>query len=176
MILSRTAILGAYLIAPERQSDDRGYFARTFCAEELSRLGMEVGVSQCSVSFNIAAGTLRGMHYQAEPHGEAKLVRCTRGRIFDALVDLRPDSPTYRAVVTQELDADALLEVFAPRGVAHGFLTLAPNSEVGYQISSPHRPEAGRGVRWDDPSLGIPWPHPPAVISPRDAAYPDLDW
>lgn len=174
--LRSTAIEGAYVIEPELLRDDRGFFARTFCAGELASRGLDVAVSQCSVSFNHAAGTLRGMHYQVEPDGEAKLVRCTRGRIFDALVDLRRESPTYGAVVTRELGADNLFELFAPRGVAHGFLTLAPDTEVLYQISTPYRPEAGRGVRWNDPRAGIPWPFPPAVISDRDANYPDFDW
>lgn len=176
MIVRPTAIDGAYVIQPERRSDERGFFARTFCADELGALGLDVRVRQCSVSFNVAAKTLRGMHYQVEPHDEAKLIRCSRGSVFDALIDLRRHSPTYRAVVTQELSDGDLLEVFAPSGVAHGFLTLVPNTELLYQISSPYRPDAARGVRWNDPGGGIPWPASPDVLSDRDAAYPDFDW
>lgn len=176
MIVRPTAIDGAYVIEPERLQDERGFFARTFSTDELATLGLDTAVSQCSVSFNTAMHTLRGMHYQAEPHGEAKLIRCTRGTAFDALVDLRRDSPTYRAVVTQLLDADNLLQVFAPSGVAHGFLTLSPATELYYQISTPYRPDAGLGLRWDDPGAAIPWPCSPAVISPRDADYADHDW
>lgn len=176
MIVRPTAIDGAYVIEPERHLDERGFFARTFSVDELADLGLDTAVSQCSVSFNTAPHTLRGMHYQAEPYGEAKLIRCTRGAAFDALVDLRRDSLTYRAVLTQVLDADHLLQVFAPRGVAHGFLTLSPATELLYQISAPYWPEAGRGLRWDDPGAEIPWPRPPAVISSRDAGYADHDW
>lgn len=176
MIVHPTAIDGAYVIEPERHQDERGFFARTFSTDEFAALGLEAAVSQCSMSFNAAPRTLRGMHYQADPHGEAKLIRCTRGAAFDALVDLRRDSTTYRAVLAQVLDADNLLQVFAPHGVAHGFLTLSPRTELHYQISAPYWPEAGRGLRWDDPGVAIPWPCPPAVISLRDAGYADHDW
>jgi len=176
VIIRPTAIDGAYVIEPERRADDRGHFARTFCVEEFSAQGLDMSVNQCSVSFNAAPRTLRGMHYQAEPYGEAKLVRCTRGSAFDALVDVRRESVTYRAVVVQELAEDSLLQIFAPRGVAHGFLTLTPNTEMHYQISAPYRPDAGRGLRWDDPGAGIDWPAPPEVISDRDATYPRFEW
>jgi len=176
VIFRPTAIDGAYIVEPERHQDTRGFFARTFSTEEFAALGLDTAVSQCSVSCNTAAHTLRGMHYQAEPYGESKLIRCTQGAAFDVLVDLRRDSSTYRAVLTEVLDPGNMLQVFAPRGVAHGFLTLAPATELQYQISSPHRPEAGRGLRWDDPGAAIPWPHAPAVISSRDTGYPDHDW
>ncbi len=176
VIFRPTAIEGAYIVAPERHHDDRGFFARTFSTEEFAALGLDTAVSQCSVSCNTAARTLRGMHYQAEPYGESKLIRCTQGAAFDVLVDLRRDSPTYRSVLTEVLDPEDMLQVFAPQGVAHGFLTLVPGTELFYQISSPHRPDAGRGLRWDDLGAGIPWPHIPNVISKRDNEYPDFVW
>ncbi len=176
MIFRPTAIDGAYIIEPERHHDERGFFARTFSTEEFVALGLDTAVSQCSVSYNTVAHTLRGMHYQAEPYGESKLIRCTQGAAFDVLVDLRRHSPTYRAVLTEVLDPENMLQVFAPRGVAHGFLTLSPATELHYQISAPHRPEEGRGLRWDDPGAAISWPSHPAVISRRDTEYPNHDW
>lgn len=175
--ISPTALPGAYLIEPARVTDKRGHFARTYDAEAFSAAGLDPRIAQCSASFNVHEGTLRGLHYQAAPHGEAKLVRCTRGAIFDVAVDLRPDSPTYLRWQAFELSADNGRAFFIPTGCAHGFQTLADGTEILYQISVPYVPGVGRGVRWDDPAFGIRWPDPPAhgrTMSPRDAAYPDL--
>ncbi|MGZ4177154.1 MAG: dTDP-4-dehydrorhamnose 3,5-epimerase [Solirubrobacteraceae bacterium] len=178
MIFTETPIAGAYVIEPEPAGDERGLFARTFDAEEFARRGMDGRVSQCNTSFNPLAGTLRGLHYQAAPHGEAKLVRCTRGAIYDVAVDLRPDSATYLRWFAAELTAQNRNAFFIPDGCAHGFQTLADDSEVLYQMSTPYVPGWGRGVRWDDPALEVAWPDPPPggrIMSERDATYPDLD-
>ncbi len=175
MIFHDTALAGAFLVEPERLSDERGFFARTWCRRELAERGLVADLSQCSVSFNPAAGTLRGLHYQAAPHEEAKLVRCTMGEIWDVIVDLRPDSPTFKRAFAATLSAENRLQLYAPPGTAHGFLTLAPGCEVFYQISAPFEPAAARGVRWDDPAFGIRWPAEPRVISERDRGYPDFE-
>jgi dTDP-4-dehydrorhamnose 3,5-epimerase len=167
-------IPGAYLVEIEPASDDRGFFARTFCARELAAAGLDGRVAQTSLSFNPRKGTLRGLHYQAEPHAETKLVRCVRGTIYDLLVDLRPESHIFRQHLAIELSADARNAVYIPPGVAHGFLTLSDDCEVHYAMSEFFAPEASRGVRWDDPAFGIVLPEPVRVISPRDAGYPDL--
>ena len=172
-----TPIPGAKLIEAERVTDERGWFARTFDAELFSAEGLDPAVAQCNVSVNERAGTLRGMHYQADPHGEPKLIRCSRGAIFDVLVDLRPDSPAYCEWYGVELTPQNGRLLFAPVGVAHGFQSLTADSEVIYQMGSRYEPEAARGVRWDDPAFGIEWPEPPAggrVISERDLSYPDF--
>jgi dTDP-4-dehydrorhamnose 3,5-epimerase len=171
---AETAIPGAYVITLEAIGDDRGWFARTFCTEEFSSRGLEPVVAQCNASFNVRAATLRGMHYQADPHGEAKLVRCSRGAIYDVLVDLRPDSPSYCRWVGIELTPENRRMVYAPIGTAHGFVTLADASEVLYQMSYPYMPDAARGVRFDDPTFRIEWPLAPAIISDRDRSYPDF--
>jgi dTDP-4-dehydrorhamnose 3,5-epimerase len=172
-----TPLPGAYVVELEPLGDERGWFARTFDADAFAQLGLDARVSQCNTSFNERAGTLRGMHLQAEPHGEAKLVRCTRGAVHDVIVDLRPDSPTFRRWFGIELRAGGTASLFAPAGTAHGFQTLEDASEVHYQMSHHYVPEAAGGVRWDDPAFGIEWPQPPAggrVISERDASYPDF--
>jgi len=171
-----TPLPGAWAIELEEIEDDRGWFARTFDAEEFRARGLNPDVVQCNASFNHRRGTLRGMHYQAEPHGESKLVRCVRGAIFDVAVDLRPDSPTGRAWHGVELSAENRLAFYIPAGLAHGFQTLTDNSEVLYQMGDPYVPEAARGVRWDDPAFGIEWPEPDGerIISERDAGYPDF--
>ena len=161
---------------PERIADERGWFARTYCAEELAQLGVNPAIAQCSMSFNARAGTLRGMHYQAEPHAEAKLVRCTSGAIYDVAVDLRRDSRTYMRWFATELSAANGHAMFIPAGCAHGFQTLVDATEVLYQISTPYHAASGRGVRWDDPAFMIAWPEPPAggrTMSERDAGYED---
>jgi dTDP-4-dehydrorhamnose 3,5-epimerase len=170
-----TELPGAFVIEQERHVDERGFFARTWCARELSDQGLEPHLSQCSVSFNRHRRTLRGLHYQAPPHAEVKIVRCTRGAVFDVAVDLRPDSPDFRRWVGVELTPDNGLALYVPRGFAHGFYTLADATEVEYQISMPYHPEASRGVRWDDPLHGVTWPGPVDVLSARDRAYPDVD-
>lgn len=176
MLFRPTALGGVFLVEQERVADQRGWFARTYCAQELARHGLDPTVSQCSVSFNARAGTLRGMHYQAEPHAEAKLVRCTMGSIYDVAIDLRPASPTYMQWFAAELSAANGHALFIPAGCAHGFQTLVDGTEVLYQISTPYHPASGRGVRWDDPGFMITWPEPPAggrTISARDAGYED---
>jgi dTDP-4-dehydrorhamnose 3,5-epimerase len=167
-------LAGAYTIELERLEDERGFFARSFCAEEFAARGLEVVMPQSSVSFNARRGTLRGLHYQAEPHAEDKLVRCTAGAIYDVIVDLRPGSPTARRWFGVELSAANHRSLFIPKGLAHGFLTLHDDTEVLYMISAPYAPGFERGVRWNDPAIGISWPTAPSVVSARDAAYPLL--
>jgi dTDP-4-dehydrorhamnose 3,5-epimerase len=164
-----TVLKGAFVIEPERLEDERGFFARVFCEHEFAAHGLETRFVQCSISFNWSRGTLRGMHYQAPPHEETKLVRCTRGAIYDVIVDLRPDSATHRQWIGVELSAENRRMLYVPRGFAHGFQTLQDYCEVFYQISQFHTPEAARAERWDDPALGIRWPLAPSILSQRDA-------
>jgi len=161
------------LIELEPLRDERGFFARSWCAREFVEQGLETRLVQCNISWNAWAGTLRGMHYQAAPHAEVRLVRCTRGAIYDAIVDLRQDSATYRRWYGVELTADNRRMLYVPEGFAHGFQTLSDDSEVFYQMSEFYHPESARGVRWDDPAFGIRWPRPPAKMSERDRAYAD---
>jgi dTDP-4-dehydrorhamnose 3,5-epimerase len=165
---------GAYLIDLAPQADERGFFARSYCGEEFAARGLAAPMSQSSISYNAQLHTLRGLHWQASPHEEEKLVRCTAGSIFDVIVDLRAGSATYRGWFAVELSAANRRALYVPKGFAHGFLTLSAASEVLYMISVPHAPGFGRGIRWDDPAIGIAWPHAPAVISARDAALPLL--
>lgn len=169
-----TPVAGAYLIHPERHADARGHFARTYCDREFAARGLHTRWVQCNTSFNHARGTLRGMHFQADPHGEEKLVRCVRGAIHDVIVDLRPDSPTRFRQAAATLDAENGCQFYIPRGCAHGFLTLADNTEVTYQMGNFHEPAAARGFRHDDPAFAIAWPEPVRVISDRDRDYPDF--
>ncbi len=169
-----TDIDGAYLVEWQSFDDERGYFARTRSDEEFAALGLNNDLSECSVSFNASRGTLRGMHYQAPPHEETKLVMCVGGLIFDALIDLRPDSPTYRKTFAAELSLANRCMLYVPAGVAHGFMSLEDNSYVQYQIGGNYTPEAARGVRWNDPQFGIAWPMQPLVISERDRDYEDF--
>ena len=175
MIFRETPIAGAVLIELELLADERGSFARTFAAEEFEAHGLEARVVQCNTSTNVRAGTLRGLHYQVAPHAEAKLVRCVRGSIFDVVVDLRPESPTYCAWYGVELSASNGRELFIPTGLAHGFQTLEDDTEVLYQMSEAYSAEHARGVRWDDPAFGIEWPETDArTISDRDRDYADF--
>jgi dTDP-4-dehydrorhamnose 3,5-epimerase len=175
MKLEPAPLAGAYVIRLERLEDERGWFARTFDAEPLREAGIDPTNVQSSVSFNARAGTLRGMHYQEAPHAEDKLVRCTRGAIYDVIVDLRPESATYCRWFGLELTPDNGVELLIPKGCAHGFQTLADATEVHYQMSYPFVPGAGRGVRWDDPAFGIEWPATERrTISERDATYRDF--
>jgi dTDP-4-dehydrorhamnose 3,5-epimerase len=169
-----THLPGAVVVDLERHTDERGFFARVWCAEEFAAAGLPDAVVQSSVSWNERRHTLRGMHWQADPHGEGKLVRCTRGAILDVIVDLRHDSDTYLDHVAVELDEVNRRALFVPPGVAHGFLTLVDGTEVLYQMDTPYVPEAARGARWDDQAFGIHWPAVPAVISERDRTYPDF--
>jgi len=168
-----TTLAGVYVIEQERHVDDRGFFARTWCAQELAEHGLEPGSAQSSTSFSHSRGTLRGLHYQAPPFAEVKLVRCTRGAVFVVAVDLRPDSPDFRRWLGVELTAETGRALYVPRGFAQGYLTLDDATEVAYHISTPYHPELARGVRWNDPVFGIEWPFAPVEISARDAEYPD---
>jgi dTDP-4-dehydrorhamnose 3,5-epimerase len=172
--ISPCELSGVYVVDAEPIEDDRGLFARTFDAEEFAAAGLDLDVVQCSVSFNRSAGTLRGMHFQQAPHGEGKLVRCSRGRIFDVVVDVRPQSPSFTRWQAWDLVASSYRCLFLPPGTAHGFLTLAPESEVTYQMSVPYRADAAVGFRWDDPAVAIAWPGRPQVISARDRELPLL--
>lgn len=162
---------GAYIVRPKIVEDSRGFFARTYCREEFKAKGLECDFVQCNVSFNHAAGTVRGLHYQAEPHAEVKIVRCVSGAIFDVIVDLRPESPTFRRWYGLELTAENRLALYIPKGFAHGFQTLADQTEVFYQMANFYHPESAAGIRWNDPSLGIPWPRPVVSVSERDSAF-----
>jgi dTDP-4-dehydrorhamnose 3,5-epimerase len=153
--------------------DVRGAFQRLWCADSFAAAGLDFTPHQASLSMNTAAHTLRGMHWQAAPHGEQKLVRCVAGRVWDVALDLRPDSRAYLRWHAEELSADTGTALFIPRGVAHGFLTLTPNAAVAYLIDRPHTPDAAHGARWNDPSFAIDWPHAPAMISTRDRDWPD---
>ena len=174
MRFHESPLAGAYTIEMDRLEDERGFFARSYCAEEFAARGLAAAMPQSSVSFNAHRGTLRGLHYQAEPHAEDKVVRCTAGAIYDVIVDLRPDSPTKRRWFGVELSAANHGSLFVPKGVAHGFMTLRDDTEVLYMISVPYAPGFERGVRWNDPAIGISWPAAPSVVSARDAAYPLL--
>jgi dTDP-4-dehydrorhamnose 3,5-epimerase len=172
--LHATVLPGVMLVEMEPVDDERGFFARSFCGREFAAAGLDPAVVQCNVSWNRRRGTLRGMHFQAAPHEEAKLVRCVRGAIHDVALDLRPASPAFCRWHAVELTADNRLALFIPGGVAHGFQTLADDSEVLYQMSACYEPSASRGIRWNDPAFGIEWPLADAVISARDRAYPDF--
>lgn len=174
MRFTPTPLAGAQLVAMEFAEDERGGFARSFCAREFERHGLDPVVAQCNVSWNRRRGTLRGLHYQAPPHAEAKLVRCTRGAIWDVIVDVRPDSPTFRRWYAVELSALNRLALYVPAGFAHGFQTLADDSEVFYQMSAFHAPGHARGLRWDDPLLAIAWPLPDPIVSERDRSFAPL--
>ena len=174
MRFTETRVAGAFLIEPEPIGDERGFFARTFCQDEFRDHGLNPCVAQANVSFNSRRGTLRGMHYQQAPHQEAKLVRCTRGAIFDVVVDLRPGSPSYRAWFGAELSDANRAMLYVPEDCAHGFLTLTDGAEVAYQMSAPYAAEAARGVRHDDPAFGIRWPAEVVVVNDRDRNYPDV--
>jgi len=175
MIFTESPLAGAYTIEMARIEDDRGFFARSYCAEEFAARGLPVRMPQSSISFNSKRGTLRGMHFQAAPHAEEKLVRCTAGAIFDVVVDLRRGSPTLRRWFATELTAENRRSLFIPKGFAHGFITLRDDTEVLYMISVPYAPGFERGVRWNDPAVAIDWPMQPLHIAPRDAAYPLID-
>lgn len=174
MTIKETKLKGAFIIEPERFEDERGFFARAWSETELSRHGIGRLV-EANISYNATKGTLRGMHYQAAPHGQAKLLRCTRGAVYDVGVDLRPDSPTFKEWIAVELTEDNRRLLYLPPEFGHGFQTLADDTEVFYMVSSPYAPDAYRGVRWDDPAFGIEWPHAERrTINERDRTYPDF--
>jgi dTDP-4-dehydrorhamnose 3,5-epimerase len=174
MRFSPTAVDGVKLIDLDTAEDERGFFARTFCEEELARAGIALTARQLNLSYNRDAFTLRGLHYQAAPHAEAKIVHCVRGRIYDVALDLRPASSTYLRWTAAELSPQARRMLYIPEGCAHGFLTLEPDSDIIYVMGTVFVAEAARGARWNDPAFGIDWPAAPRVISERDAGYPDF--
>ena len=171
MKFAPTSLEGAFVVELERMEDERGFFARSFCQDEFRRHGLKPLIAQCNISWNRKRGTLRGLHYQAAPHEEAKVVRCTRGAIWDVVVDLREGSATRLRWYAAELNAENRRALYVPEGFAHGFQTLADDCEVLYQMSEFYHPELARGVRWDDPRLGIDWPLPDPILSARDRSY-----
>jgi dTDP-4-dehydrorhamnose 3,5-epimerase len=175
MIFTKTALEGAFIIEPERIVDERGFFARSWCQEEFKAHGLEENILQCNVSYNKKKGTLRGMHYQEAPFAETKLVRCTRGALYDVIIDLRPNSKTFLKWIAEKLTADDLKMLYVPKGFAHGFQTLEDNAEVFYQMSEVYAPEYSRGVRWDDPLFSIVWPDADRTISAKDKQYKNAD-
>jgi dTDP-4-dehydrorhamnose 3,5-epimerase len=174
MRLEQLPVAGAFIVSPERHCDARGWFARTFCRDEFAAHGLIGDFVQCSASFNARRGTLRGMHFQRAPHEETKLVRCTRGAVFDVLLDLRPDSATFRHWHAVELSEQDGVAVYVPAGLAHGFQSLTDTTEVFYQITERYLPETSAGVRWNDPAFAIDWPIRPPILSQRDAGYGDF--
>lgn len=174
MIFTETKLAGAFVIELERHTDERGFFARTFCQQEFEAHGLKAEVAQCNVSFNKRKGTLRGMHYQAAPFAEAKLVRCTAGSIYDVIIDLRPASSTFKRHFGVELSAENRRMLYIPESFAHGFQTLEDDTEVFYQMAQPYSAEHARGVRWNDPAFGIEWPKGERIIIERDQNYPDF--
>jgi len=172
---TETPLKGAYLIQPEPNSDERGFFARTWCMREFGAHGLETRLVQCNISYNRKKGTLRGMHYQAAPFEEDKLVRCTRGAIYDVIIDLRRNSESFGEHFGVALTAENRTMIHIPKGFAHGFLTVEDDAEVLYQMSEFYTPECARGFRWNDPAFDIEWPGEVQVISGKDRSYPDFD-
>lgn len=172
MIYTESKIAGAWVIDITRIEDKRGFFAMTWLPNELSERGMNPALAQCNIAFNAKKGTLRGMHFQHAPHAQAKIIRATRGALLDVIVDLRPDSPTFKQWDAVELTADNRRMFYMPEGIAHGYITLVDDTEAYYHASSPWVPAAESGVRFDDPAFKIDWPFPPAVISDRDLSWP----
>ncbi len=172
MTFEPPGVAGACIVKPQPRRDERGHFARLFCADELRRHGLAGAFCQINSGVSLRAGTLRGLHWQAAPHAEVKLVRCVRGAVFDVVVDLRADSPTFRRWAGVELTATNGWLAYAPEGTAHGYLTLADDTELLYLTSRPYAPDAVRGARYDDPAFGIAWPRPIEVISRADLAWP----
>jgi len=173
VLFTETQLKGAHIIELEKLSDERGFFARAWCQKEFEAQGLTAIVVQANVSFNKKKGTLRGMHYQITPYEETKLVRCTRGAIYDVIIDLRPDSPTYKQWVGVELTAENYKMLYVAENFAHGFQTLQDNTEVTYQVSQFYAPGSESGIRWDDPTFGIEWPIEVQVISEKDGNWPD---
>jgi dTDP-4-dehydrorhamnose 3,5-epimerase len=174
MIFKETKLKGAYIIELEPIEDNRGFFARSFCQKEFRLHGINMNSVQCNISYNKKKGTLRGMHYQAAPYEEAKLVRCTMGAIYDVIIDIRRKSETFGQWISVELTAKNRKMIYIPEGFAHGFLTLEDNTEVFYQMSEFYMPDHARGIRWNDSAFGIPWPIHAEIISKQDQSYPDF--
>lgn len=175
MIFTETKLNGAFIIDPERHEDERGFFARSWCQREFAEHGLNPRLAQCNISFNKKKGTLRAMHFQTQPHAEAKLVRCTQGAIYDVIVDLRSNSATFKQWIAVTLTAENRRMLYIPEEFAHGFLTLENDTEVFYQMSEFYAPQAARGFRWDDPLFAISWPEPVSIISQKDQQYEDFD-
>lgn len=175
MIFTETKLKGAYIIDVKRLEDDRGFFGRSYCQRELEAFGLNTNAVQANVSYNKTKGTLRGMHMQLPPYGETKLVRCTRGAIYDVIVDLRPDSTTFKQWIGVELTAESYRMLYVPEGFAHGFLTLENDTDVTYQVTQFYTPIAERGFRWDDPAFHIQWPFAPTLVSSKDQAHAPFD-
>lgn len=175
MTFEETPIPGAWLVGLERRGDERGFFARLFCADEFAEHGLAVTFVQVNDSLSVERGTLRGMHYQLPPAAEVKLVRCVRGALYDVILDLRPDSPAFKRWFGVELSAENRLMMVVPEGCAHGFLTLEPETETIYFVTAPYSPECERGVRWNDPAFAIDWPFEPTVLSDKDRDQHDFN-
>ena len=175
MIFYKTKLNDAYIIEIEKLEDERGFFGRTYCEKEFENLGIVSSIKQASISFNNKKGTLRGMHYQTIPNEEAKWVRCSKGAIYDVIIDLRPESPTYLKWLGVELNEDNNMMLYIPPNFAHGLLTLADNTEITYLISEFYSPKSARGIRWNDPAIGIEWPIEIRVISDRDRCWQDYN-
>ncbi len=174
MKFTETWLAGAFLLEVEPRTDERGFFARTFCRRELEEHGLDPNLAQCSISVNRLKGTLRGIHFQRPPFQETKLVRCTAGAIFDVIIDLRADSPTFLKYFAVQLTAENRRTLYVPRDFAHGFQTLTDDTEVSYGMSEFYAPQSAVGLRWNDPFFAVPWPLPVSVISDQDVSYPDL--
>ena len=175
MKFSETIIKGAFLVDIERREDERGFFARVWCAEELAAAGIDPSVAQVNMSFNGKTGTLRGLHFQHGEHAEGKFIRCIRGSLYDVIVDIREESPTYGKWFGVELNSSNKMALYAPPGCAHGFQTLEDGTEILYMSSSPYHGAAEGGIRWDDPAFGIKWPAAEArIISAKDLEWPDF--
>lgn len=172
MLFQESSLKGAWIIELEPISDCRGFFTRTFCTNEYTQRGLDASFPQHSLSRSLARGTLRGMHFQRSPHEEVKVVTCVKGEVWDVVLDLRPDSPTFRRWEGFNLTAENRRRIYIPKGFAHGFQTLSDDTEVSYLISAPYRPEAASGVRYDDPAFAIEWPLPVAAISDKDRSWP----
>ena len=174
MIFTQTSLKGTYIIEPERLEDERGFFARTFCRKEFKTYGLNPNFVQCNISYNRKKGTLRGLHFQAKPYEEAKIVRVTRGIIYDVILDLRTNAPTFKQWIAIELSEENRKMVYIPEGLAHGFQTLQDETEVFYQMSEYYSPESARSVRWNDPAFNMEWPIQEKIISAKDSRYSDF--
>jgi dTDP-4-dehydrorhamnose 3,5-epimerase len=174
VIFSKTKIDGVFVVELEPRRDERGFFARQWCADEFTRAGLNPAIAQINSARSASAGTLRGLHLQVAPHAEAKLVRCTHGAVFDVALDLRAGSPTFRQWFGMGLDGELGRMLYIPEGCAHGYLTLEPNTDLTYQASVPYAPKSARGFRYDDPAFGIVWPEAVKVVSQQDLSWPDF--
>jgi dTDP-4-dehydrorhamnose 3,5-epimerase len=175
VIFRKTPLEGAFVIELEKRGDDRGFFARAFCRDEFAKAGLASAFVQVNNSLSVDQGTLRGMHYQLSPHAETKIVRCIRGALWDCILDLRPDSPTFGKWFGETLSAENRLMMYVPKGFAHGLITLEPNTEAFYLVDEFYHPESERGIRWDDAKFGIRWPAKPRVLSEKDSQHRDFE-